>query len=90
MSNTTDINPNPSNYNSFNDYLQAVNDYQPTWVIKDVVNDIIIIECGTLYSALVSMGELTKYEKAHGIYQRGKNRIVIKEENNTENTDTQQ
>lgn len=80
--------PNPSDYNSFNDYLQAVMDFNPTWVIKDTANDTIIMECVTLNDALVSLFELTQYEMAHGTYQRGKNRIEIKEENNEENTVT--
>lgn len=77
--------PNPSDFDNFNDYLQAVTEFNPTWVILDTVNDTIIMECETLNDALVNMYELTKYEKAHGIYQRGKNRIATNEENNTEN-----
>jgi len=90
MSNTTDINPNPSSYNSFNDYREAIEATATKhWMIKDTVNDVVIVECVTYYDALCRMSELTTYEKAHGTYQRGKNRIVAIE-NNAENTDTQQ
>ena len=77
----TNQTPNPSNYNDFNEYLQAVSEFSPTWVIKDTFNDIILMECETLNDALVNMFELTKYEKAHNTYQRGRNRISIKDNN---------
>lgn len=80
-----DNTPNPSNYDSFNDYIEAVENFQPAWVIMDTDNDTIIIECETKNDALNKMYELTRYEKAHGTYRRGKNRIMPIE-NNTENT----
>lgn len=87
MNNATDINPNPNNYDSFNDYREAIEaNVTKHWLIKDTVNDTVIIECVSYHDALCRMAELTTYEKAHGTYKRGKNRIMPID-NNTENTE---
>ena len=77
--------PNPNDYDNFNDYLEAVNTYQPaqpTWVIKDTANDTTIMEFCTIGEAMQYLKELRKFEKAHGTYHHGRYRIVINKENN--------